>query len=130
GVASAPVTETVLPMTRPVAHASVPAAAFGGLALAVAVAGAPVLLVPSLVGLVLVALLRGRPRPRGGRRLLLLVAVPPVLVLVPLVAEVVRRGAAAWPLLLASPGRPVPTVAPAGWRLLLGEPTVLPAWSW
>lgn len=130
GVASAPVTETVLPMTRPVAHASVPAAAFGGLALAVAVAGAPVLLVPSLVGLLLVALLRGRPRPRGGRRLLLLVAVPPVFVLVPLVAEVVRRGAAAWPLLLASPGRPVPTNAPAGWRLLLGEPTVQPAWSW
>jgi len=130
GVAAAPVTDRTLPASRPAAHASVPAAAFGGLALAVAVAGAPVLLVPSLVALVLVALLRGRPRPRGARRHLVLVAAPPVLVLVPLVVEVVRRGRDTWPLLLASPGRPVPTQAPPGWRLLLGEPTSLPAWSW
>ncbi|MGP7959864.1 glycosyltransferase [Sanguibacter sp. A247] len=113
----------------PVGHASVPAAAFGGLALALAVAGAPVLLVPSLLALVIVAWGRGRPRPRGARRHLVLVAVPPMLVMVPLVVEVLRRGLAAWPLLLASPGRPVPGEAPAGWRVLLGEPVVLPAWS-
>ncbi|QIK82850.1 glycosyltransferase [Sanguibacter sp. HDW7] len=130
GAAATPVADATMPAARPVAHASVPAAAFGGLALAVAVAGAPVLLVPALVALALVGLLRGRPRPRGARRHLLLVAVPPVLVVVPLVAEVVRRGLDAWPLLLASPGRPVPTEAPAGWRLLLGEPTVLPRWPW
>jgi len=130
GHAATSVPAATPPAAPPAAHASVPAAAFGGLALAVAVAGAPALLVPAVLALVLVALLRGRPRPRGARRHLLLVAAPPVLVLVPLLAEVARRGPDAWPVLLASPGRPVPTDAPAGWRLLLGEPASLPAWSW
>ncbi|GAA3802063.1 glycosyltransferase [Cellulomonas soli] len=78
---------------------SVAAAAAAGLAAVVVVAGAPSLLAPLLVGLGVVAV---SARRRRGR--LLLTALPPVVVLGPLLAEAVRRGADGLRLLLSDPG--------------------------
>lgn len=96
---------------------SLTAAAGAALALALVVAGAPVLLVPALLALLVVAVLV----PRGRARVLL-TAVPALVLALPLVLEAVRRGPAGVRLLLAEPG-PVATAAPAdAVARLLGVP--------
>lgn len=108
---------------------SLTAAAGAALALALVVAGAPVLLVPALLSLLLVAVVV--PRRRGR---VLLAGVPAVVLLVPLLVEAVGRGPQGVRLLLADPG-PVASVPPAdAVARLLGlpadasvlVPTVLP----
>lgn len=103
---------------------SIGAAAAAGLALAVAVAAEPVLLPVALVVLVVVA-----ATARGGRRLLLLVPVPAVLVSLPLMAEVVQTWSdGGWRLLLASPGLPVAADAMQPWQIMLGVPGEMDPW--
>ncbi|MGN8247459.1 glycosyltransferase [Cellulomonas soli] len=98
-------TQTPAPVSAPVLvgapdpTGSVGAAAAAGLAAALVVAGAPSLLLPVLVALVVVALCA-----RRGRARLLLVALPPLVLLGPLLAEVARRGPQGLRLLLADPG--------------------------
>lgn len=96
---------------------SVSAAAGAGLALAVVVAGAPVLLVPALLALLVVAL--AVPHRRGR---LLLVPLPALALLAPVLVEAAGRGTAGLRLLVAEPGLPVAAEPAAPWRRLLGLP--------
>ncbi|WP_136519430.1 glycosyltransferase [Cellulomonas telluris] len=96
---------------------SLAAAAGAALALALVVAGAPVLLVPALLVLAVVALVV----PRGRGRVLL-TAVPALVLLAPLLVEAARRGPQGVRLLLADPG-PVAAARPAdALARLLGLP--------
>jgi len=78
---------------------SISGAAGAALAFAVVVAGAPSLLVPGVLALLVVAL--GARRRRGR---VLLVAVPALVLLAPTLVEAARRGLGGWRLLLAGPG--------------------------
>ncbi|WP_165350356.1 glycosyltransferase [Xylanimonas protaetiae] len=108
-----------------VRRGSLGAAAAAGLLLAVAVAGAPVLL-PAVAVVVVLGMLAA---PRD-RRNLPLALVPSVVVAAPFWLHVLRTwDAGGWRLLLAEPGAPVPAgEAPAGWQLLLGHAQVPGAW--
>lgn len=100
------------------------AAAAGGLALAVAVAGAPVLLPVALGVLLLLALLA-----RARRRYLVLVAIPPVTLLLPLVVEALREPAAGtWRVLLAEPGVPLAAAPVDAYVALLTWPAEPVPW--
>ncbi|GII99305.1 GT2 family glycosyltransferase [Sediminihabitans luteus] len=102
---------------------SLGAAAAGGLALAVAVAAEPVLLLPSALLLGVVALL-----VRQGRRSLVLVILPSLVVAAPYLVH----AASTWPdglrLLVAEPslGGAAPSAAP--WQMLLGWAAVPTPW--
>ncbi|MBO3083867.1 glycosyltransferase [Cellulomonas fengjieae] len=78
---------------------SITAAAAASIAFAFVVAGAPVLLVPGILALCVVALCA----PRGRGRVLL-VAVPALALLGPTLVEAAGRGLAGWRLLVADPG--------------------------
>lgn len=127
-----PLLERVSPQTAGpiIGSGSIPAAAGAGLAFAVVVGGAPVLFVPVLLVLALIALLvRRRSGERSYRRNLLLVVVPALIVLLPTLREAGRLGwAEYWRVFLASPGAPVPVDAAAGWQQLLGWPSEPQAW--
>ncbi|MFI2753055.1 glycosyltransferase family 2 protein [Cellulomonas sp. P22] len=98
--------------------ASVTAAAGAALAFAVMVAGAPSLLVPGLLVLVVVALCA----PRGRFRVLL-VGLPGLALLGPLLAEAVARGGAGLRLLVADPGLPYASTPATPLERLLGVPS-------
>ena len=104
---------------------SIAAAAGAGLALAVVTAGAPVLLPAAL--LVLLGLALAVPRRR---RLLALVALPPLLLLGPLLTAALSGTAeGSWRALVADPGLPLAADPGASWLAALGWPTALPALS-
>ena len=106
-------------------HGSLGAAGAAGLLLAVAVAGAPVLLPVALVAVLIGLLLAPRDR-----RYLPLTLVPSLAVAAPFWLHVVRGWAdGAWHLLLAEPGAVAPSGdAPAAWQLLLGHAQVPGTW--
>ncbi len=127
-----PLLERVAPQTAGplLGTGSIPAAAGAGLAFALVVGGAPVLFLPGVLVLMLVAVLVPRRRgQRSYRRNLFLVAIAPLVVLLPVAREVTRLGwADFWPVFLAAPGAPVAShVAPA-WQQLLGWPSTAPTW--
>ncbi|WP_028050200.1 glycosyltransferase [Cellulomonas sp. URHD0024] len=97
---------------------SIAAAAGAALAFALVVAGAPVLLVPGVLALCVVAL--SAPRRRGR---VLLAAVPAVVLLAPTLLEAARRGLPGWCLLVADPGLPVPSQPTDPVSRLLGVPS-------
>jgi len=97
---------------------SISAAAGAALAFAVVVAGAPSLLVPGVLALLVTVL--GARRRRGR---LLLVAVPAVVLLAPTLVEAARRGLGGWRLLLAGPGLPTAWTGSDPLSRLLGVPS-------
>ncbi|NNH08843.1 glycosyltransferase family 2 protein, partial [Cellulomonas fimi] len=97
---------------------SITAAAAAALAFAVVVAGAPALLVPGVLALLVVAL--GAPRRRGR---LLLVPVPALVLAGPLLAEAAARGLGGWRVLLADPGLPLAVDPADPVARLLGLPS-------
>lgn len=123
--------DVVAPPTQDVARravrrepGSLAAAATAGLLLAVAVAGAPVLLPVGVVVLVVVAL-----GARAHRRYLALVPVPSLVLFAPFLVHMARTaGDGGWRLLLADPGAPVAATPAAPWQQLLGLPTAPEAW--
>lgn len=109
-------------VARPSGVGSVGAAAAAGLGLAAAAAGAPLLLPAGLLGLLLLAVMLGRRRSMvAGRSRLLLVAIPPLVLMGPLLMQAARMDDG-WRLLFASPGNAVdapisstPALALLGW---------------
>ncbi len=97
---------------------SIAAAAGAALAFAVVVAGAPVLLVPGLLALLVVALVA--PRRRGR---VLLAAIPALVLLAPTLIEAAGRGLVGWRLLIADPGLPAASQAADPISRLLGVPS-------
>jgi hypothetical protein len=107
---------------------SVTAAAATALAFAAVVAGAPVLLVPGVLALLVLTL---AARRNAGR--LVLVLVPAVVLLGPTLVEAVRRGLPGWRLLVAGPGLPVAAEPSSAVERLLGVPSdasaLVPTWA-
>lgn len=107
---------------------SVAAAAAASLAFAAVAAGAPVLLLPGVLLLVLVAACA----PRGRRLRVLVAAVPALVLLGPALAEAVSRGADGLRLLVADPGTPLSSDPATPLALLLGVPAdaagLVPSW--
>ncbi|MGC5628434.1 glycosyltransferase [Georgenia sp. Z1344] len=95
-------------------------AAGAGLALALASAGAPILLPAALVGLLVLAPLV--PRRRG---LLLLVPVPALALLAPTIVTALERGPLA--IAVADPGHGLASAPGPAWLALLGLPQDLPS---
>jgi len=122
-----PRTDAVL-VGAPEPTGSVTAAAGAALAFALAVAGAPVLLVPGVVALLVVAACARRHRLR-----LVLAVVPALVLLGPTIVEAARRGAAGWRLLVAGPGLPVVAAPTTPLDRLLGVPddasALVPGWA-
>lgn len=111
-------------VARPSGVGSIGAAAGAGLALAAVVAGAPVLLPAALLCLALLAMLLGPRRSLvAGRARLLLVAIPPVVLLGPLLTHAARTDDG-WRLLVSGPGAPTPTPTGDPLLTLLGWPQV------
>jgi hypothetical protein len=110
---------------RRATRGSLGAAGAAGLLLAVAVAGAPSLLLAAVTG-VLAGLIVA-PRDRW---FLLLALLPSAVVAAPFWTYVARTWAdGGWRLLLAEPGAPIAAgQAPSGWHLLLGQPGVPQPW--
>lgn len=106
------------PAEDPTPTGSIAAAAGASLALALVVAGAPVLLLPALVLLVVAACCA----PKGRRRRLVLAGLPAVVLLGPTLAEAVSRGAEGWRLLVADPGSPQAATPVDAVLQLLGVP--------
>ncbi len=106
------------------ADPSLAGAAGAGLAFAVAVAGAPVLLPFGLLALLGVAAFARR---RGH---LAWVALPALVLQGPVIVHAVGRWAdGGWRVLLADPGAPLAAGEPVpGWQYLLGLPVELPQW--
>lgn len=105
------------------AEPSLAAAAGAGLALAVVVAGAPVLLPAALLALLVVAAAVRR------RRRLVWVALPALVLQAPTVLDAVSTWAdGGWRVLLAAPGVPAAARAAEPWQQLLGWPVAAPAW--
>jgi hypothetical protein len=107
----------------PLRGGSVAAAAFAGLAFAVAAAGSPSLLAPGLAALLVVFGLAGR----GRRARLVWAALPALALFAPLIWQAARHGA--WRALLADPGPVLPYQPAPFWLQLLGWPRqpILPA---
>ncbi|WP_123370667.1 glycosyltransferase [Cellulomonas sp. PhB150] len=107
---------------------SLTAAAAAGLAFAVVAAGAPVLLLPGALALLVVALCARRSRAR-----LLLVLAPALVLLGPTLVEAARRGLPGWRLLVAGPGLPVAGDPATPVERLLGLPAdaaaLVPSWA-
>jgi GT2 family glycosyltransferase len=107
---------------------SVAAAAAASLAFAAVAAGAPVLLLPGVLLLVVVA----GCAPRGRRLRVLLAAVPALVLLGPTLAEALSRGRAGVRLLVADPGTPLASEPATGLGALLGVPgdasALVPDW--
>lgn len=114
--------------TRP--SGSIAAAAGAALAFALVAAGAPVLLLPGLLVLIVVA----AASPRGRRLRVLLAGVPAVVLLGPMLAEAASRGGEGVRMLLADPGPALASVPESPLAQLLGVPVdasaLAPSWSW
>lgn len=113
------------PRTSPArtAEPSLAAAAGAGLAFALVVAGAPVLLPAGLLALAVVAV------PARRRRRLVWVALPALVLQAPVILDAVAGwSGGGWRVLLADPGVVVASVAGPAWQQLLGWPTQPPAW--
>ncbi|WP_431837317.1 glycosyltransferase [Cellulomonas sp. Y8] len=112
--------------TRPAG--SIAAAAAASLAFAVVAAGAPVLLLPGVLLLLVVAVCA----PRGRRLRVVLAAVPALALLGPLLAEAVSRGLGGVRLLVADPGAPLASDPASAVAALLGVPVdataLVPSW--
>ncbi|MEV7972712.1 glycosyltransferase family 2 protein [Cellulomonas sp. NPDC089187] len=106
------------PAQDPTPTGSIAAAAGAALALAVVVAGAPVLLLPGLLLLIVAACCA----PRGRRLRLVLAGLPALALLGPTLAEAASRGTAGWRLLFADPGSPQSAVPVDAIHQLLGVP--------
>ena len=107
---------------------SIAAAAAASLAFAVVAAGAPALLLPGVLALLVVAACAP-----AGRRLRVVLAVVPALVLLgPTLAEAAGRGTEGLRLLLADPGVPVASDPASPVAALLGVPVdasaLVPSW--
>ncbi|MFD6092524.1 glycosyltransferase [Oerskovia sp. NPDC060338] len=103
---------------------SIGAAAAAGLALFIAVCGAPVLLLVAALALTVVAVAATQHR-----RYLVLVLLPSIVLLAPFWGRVVTTwDDGGWRLLLADPGAPVQAVAAPAWQQLLGQPVEAVAW--
>ncbi|MFB9956412.1 hypothetical protein [Cellulomonas denverensis] len=113
-----PICSRAPPGRGPHPTGSIAAAAGASLALALVVAGAPVLLLPALVLLVVAACCA----PKGRRRRLVLAGLPAVVLLGPTLAEAASRGAEGWRLLVADPGSPQATAPVDAVLQLLGVP--------
>ena len=101
---------------------SLGAAAAAGLALAVVVSGAPVLLGAGLLATVVLALALGRRRHLPvGRGRLVLVLLPAVVALTPLLVHAAGTEQG-WRVLFADPGAPLPSDPGPAWLALLGWP--------
>ncbi|MET0433380.1 MAG: hypothetical protein ABW025_04360, partial [Cellulomonas sp.] len=107
---------------------SIAAAAAASLAFAVVAAGAPVLLLPGVLLLLVVAACA----PRGRRLRVVLAAVPALVLLGPLLAEAVSRGLDGVRLLVADPGAPLASDPASAVAALLGVPVdataLVPSW--
>jgi len=107
---------------------SIAAAAAASLAFAVVAAGAPALLLPGVLVLLVVAACA----PRGRRLRVVLAAVPALVLLGPLLAEAAARGLDGVRLLLADPGAPLASDPASPVATLLGVPVdgtaLVPSW--
>jgi GT2 family glycosyltransferase len=125
-VADAPVADAPIAPRRPAG--SVAAAAAASLAFAVVAAGAPALLLPGIVVLLVVAACA----PAGRRLRVVLAAVPALVLLGPTLAEAAARGVDGVRLLLADPGAPVASDPASPVAALLGVPVdaagLVPSW--
>ena len=116
--------ERVPELTAAAGHPSVAALGAAALAFAVVVAGAPVLLAPGIVALVVVAV--GAP---GHRRYLTFIPLPALALMGPLlVRAVVTWESGGWRILLGDPGLPVASVGAPAWRQLMALPVDPAAW--
>jgi hypothetical protein len=117
-----------LPATPTRPAGSIAAAAAASLAFAVVAAGAPVLLLPGVLLLLVVAVCA----PRGRRLRVVLAAVPALVLLGPLLAEAVSRGLDGVRLLVADPGAPLASDPASAVAALLGVPVdataLVPSW--
>ncbi len=105
-------------------HPSVAALGAAALAFAVVVAGAPVLLVPGILALVVVAV--GAPRHR---RYLTFIPLPALALMGPLIVRaVVTWSSGGWRILLGDPGLPLASTGAPAWRQLLALPVDPDAW--
>jgi GT2 family glycosyltransferase len=106
------------PSLIPAPTGSIGAAAAAGLAFAVVVAGAPVLLPFGLLALLGVGAIAPRRRLR-----LVLVALPALALAGPAIAQALgTAGRGGWRLLLADAGLPLPSRGAPSWQQLLGWP--------
>jgi GT2 family glycosyltransferase len=127
---AAPQDVPLAPPARPAG--SIAAAAAASLAFAAVAAGAPALLLPGVVLLLLVAACA----PRGRRLRVVLAAVPALVLLGPALAEAASRGVQGLRLLLADPGSPLTSTPASPLATLLGVPVdapgLVPSWlpSW
>ncbi|WP_156252414.1 glycosyltransferase [Pseudactinotalea terrae] len=112
-------------VAKPSGVGSIGAAAAAGLCLAAAAAGAPVLLPAALLCLLALALLLPR-KGVAGRSRLLLVAVPPLVLLGPLLTHALQVDGG-WRLLLSGPGAVMATPTSTPLLALLGWPQDPPA---
>jgi GT2 family glycosyltransferase len=107
---------------------SIAAAAAASLAFAVVAAGAPALLLPGVLVLLVVAACA----PAGRRLRVVLAAVPALVLLGPTLAEAASRGVHGVRLLLADPGAPVASDPASPVATLLGVPVdaaeLVPSW--
>jgi GT2 family glycosyltransferase len=107
---------------------SIAAAAAASLAFAVVAAGAPALLLPGVLVLLVVAACA----PAGRRLRVVLAAVPALVLLGPTLAEAAARGVDGLRLLLADPGAPVASDPASPVATLLGVPVdaagLVPSW--
>lgn len=113
------------PARRP---GSIAAAAAASLAFAAVAAGAPALLLPGVLVLLVVAACA----PRGRRLRVALAAVPALVLLGPLLAEAASRGVDGVRLLLADPGAPLASDPASPVAVVLGVPVdaaaLVPSW--
>lgn len=116
--------ERVPQLEAPTSHPSVAALGAAALAFAVVVAGAPVLLGPGILALVVVAV--GAPH---NRRYLTLIPLPALALMGPLlVRAVVTWSNGGWRILLGDPGLPLASTGAPAWRQLLALPVDPAAW--
>ena len=116
--------ERVPELTAATGHPSVAALGAAALAFAVVVAGAPVLLAPGILALVVVAV--GAPRHR---RYLTLIPLPALALTGPLLVRAVATWqSGGWRILLGDPGLPLASAGAPPWRQLLALPVDPPAW--
>lgn len=119
---------TALPTAPARRTGSIAAAAAASLAFAAVSAGAPALLLPGVLVLLVVAACA----PRGRRLRVALAAVPALVLLGPLLAEAASRGLDGVRLLLADPGAPLASDPASPVATLLGVPVdaaaLVPSW--
>ncbi|WP_175559168.1 glycosyltransferase family 2 protein [Sanguibacter gelidistatuariae] len=121
--APSPTKSPAAPRTAP-GTPSIAALGAAALAFAVVVAGAPVLLLPGILTLVVVAI--GAP---GHRRYLTLIPLPALAIAGPLLLRAgVTWSTGGWRILLGDPGLPLASSGATPWRQLLALPVDPSAW--